>query len=584
MGLGMKFTISSKHLGRPGRVAATAVMFGFAASLVLVSPADADNPLTNDKVAPEEQVDSTLGKFLAGRIATERGDLSASTRYYREALAEDPDSDQLRMRAYRAFIIAGQVADGVAIARTLGDVEEDGGLAQFVVTIDEIKAGDFDKARAALENVPAEGSLSLLRGIVAAWIETGAGNRNDALLALEPLSSTEGFRAFKLLHTAHINELLGANEDAETTFRDTVENRQTRSLAAIEGYASFLIRQGRRDEARAMFNKHIPESASSAGVVEARAVLDVADPAPPLIGSPAEGVALALLGTARAMAQNDSRSVAISYAYLGIYLRPKLDAAYTLIGNVREFDANWREANDAYGMIEPGSAYGWNARLRIATNLDRLEQTEDAMAVLREMADERPERIDAIVGLADMLRYDRRWEEAITEYDRAVERVGGLSPRNWSLLYSRGIALERARRWELAEADFLRALELRPDQPLVLNYLGYSWVEMGINLDRARSMIEKAVDLRPRDGYIIDSLGWVLYQLGEFDGAVRQLERAVTLRPTDSTINEHLGDAFWRVGRENEARFQWERSLQFDPDEEDIETIKEKIESGLSDI
>jgi Flp pilus assembly protein TadD len=183
-----------------------------------------------------------------------------------------------------------------------------------------------------------------------------------------------------------------------------------------------------------------------------------------------------------------------------------------------------------------------------------------------------------------MLRFDRRWEEAVVEYGRAIDRLRTVTEADWQLLYSRGIALERSKKWVQAEADFLRALELQPDEALILNYLGYSWVERGENLDRARGMIEKAVDLRPRDGYIVDSLGWVLFQLGDFDEAVRQLERAVSLRPADPVINEHLGDAYWRVGRRLEAKFQWQRALIFEPDEELIPVIEKKLTDGLDDI
>ncbi len=568
------------------RISAHPLWLGALATVLMLgaAPVLADNPLTDDRIVPEEQIESTFGKFLAGQVAGARGDLAAATDYFHQALAEDPDSETLKSRAYRAFLTTGEVEEAIKIARDLAESEEDGGLAQFIIAIDDVGRGEYTAAAEALARVPAEGPMSLLKAIVAAWVEAGAGHHEKALEALEPLASTNGFQSFKALHTAYILDYLGLAEEAEAAYRKTVESRAARSLSAIEGFANFLIRQGRRDEAEAMFSEYVPASAQGTAVVAARQALARAGTPAPLAARPADGVAIALSATARALAQNDASQVAAGYAYLAIHLRPRFDAAYTLIGNVLEFERNWALANQAYENADPDSPYGWNARLRIATNLDRLERTEEAMAMLREMSEERPERTDALIGLADMLRYDKRWEEAVAEYDKAASRISTLGENDWTLLYSRGIALERSDQWDRAEADFLRALELRPDQPLALNYLGYSWVEMGINLDRARGMIEKAVDLRPRDGYIVDSLGWVLYQLGDYGESVRQLERAVVLRPTDPVINDHLGDAYWRVGRILEAQFQWQRALTFEPEEDEIEAIKKKIDLGLEDI
>ncbi|MBT4908349.1 MAG: tetratricopeptide repeat protein, partial [Rhodospirillaceae bacterium] len=179
------------------------------------------------------------------------------------------------------------------------------------------------------------------------------------------------------------------------------------------------------------------------------------------------------------------------------------------------------------------------------------------------------------------LRYTERYAEAVVAYDAAVARTGALVPRHWFLLYSRGVSLERTKEWARAEADFLQALELSPDQPLVLNYLGYSWLEQGMHLERAQAMIEKAVSLRPNDGYIVDSLGWAFYRLGDYDRAVRQLERAVELMPNDPVINDHLGDALRQAGRRLEARFQWTRSIELGAEEEAAAIIRRKLSRGL---
>ncbi len=208
-------------------------------------------------------------------------------------------------------------------------------------------------------------------------------------------------------------------------------------------------------------------------------------------------------------------------------------------------------------------------RLRIAANLDELDRSEEAVAELHAMAASRPDRIDALLALGSLLRSKERWVEAVTAYNDAISRVDEPQQRHWRAFYARGIALERSKQWDRSEGDFLRALELEPDQPFVLNYLGYSWVDQGVNLQRALKMIERAVELRPNDGYIIDSLGWARYRLGEFEDGVAHLERAVELLPDDPTINDHLGDALWQVGRHVEARFQWRRALALKPEEEE---------------
>ena len=232
--------------------------------------------------------------------------------------------------------------------------------------------------------------------------------------------------------------------------------------------------------------------------------------------------------------------------------------------------------------IPAASPYYSSARLRSAINLDTLERTDEAIAQLRTMAAEQSDSVGAEVQLGDLLRSKKRFAEAVAAYDEAIHRAEGAHlPERWSLFYDRGVALERSGQWQRAETDLSHALELKPDQPLVLNYLGYSWIDRGENLDRGLKMIEKAVELRPEDGYIVDSLGWAHYRMGDYDGAVQHLEKAIELVPQDPTINDHLGDAYWQSGRLNEARFQWRRALQLGPQENEIKPIEEKLESGL---
>jgi tetratricopeptide (TPR) repeat protein len=223
----------------------------------------------------------------------------------------------------------------------------------------------------------------------------------------------------------------------------------------------------------------------------------------------------------------------------------------------------------------------WTARLRAAERLQKLDDTDGAVKLLDDMKEERPERADALIELGDLYRAAKRYADAADAYGAALARIPKLEDRHWSIYYARAVAYDKLDRWPEAEADLKKALELSPDQGYVLNYLAYSWVDRGMNLDKAKAMIQRAVELRPTDGYIVDSLGWVLYRLGDYGGAVQNLERAVELKPADPTINDHLGDAFWQAGRLLEARFQWQRALKSAEDDKQAQEIQAKLDKGL---
>jgi Flp pilus assembly protein TadD len=253
----------------------------------------------------------------------------------------------------------------------------------------------------------------------------------------------------------------------------------------------------------------------------------------------------------------------------------------TALANTMEQEELWPLANEVLARVPADSPYSWAARMRIAVNLGRMDETDAAAAMLEVMAAERPTSIDALINLGDIMRRASRYKDSVAAYDRAVDRVEEVGPDHWVLLYTRGTVLERSGDWDRAEADFLRALELEPDQPFILNYLGYSWVEMGRNVEEATEMIARAVAQRPTAGFIVDSLGWGHYMLGNYEEAVRQLERAVQLTPGDSTINEHLGDAYWKVGRKREAVFQWQHALDLGPEDDQLLIVLKKLEQGL---
>ena len=345
-------------------------------------------------------------------------------------------------------------------------------------------------------------------------------------------------------------------------------------------YGSYLERTDRADQARTIYETYANRVASNPVTTSALARLGKLLP-PRAVPDAVAGAAETLYSAASVLAQDKARYTSVIYLQLALFARPDYPIAQTLLADLNELDHRWEQAIAIYQTIDPTSEYGWNARIRTAWALDRLERPDEAIALLRRLARERTDATDALITLADILRAQNRYREAAGVYGQAIERLIDIKDRHWSLFYARGIALERSQQWRLAEADFIKALKLKPDQPLVLNYLGYSWADQGVKLDRAVEMIEKAVSLRPNDGYIVDSLGWVLFRLRRYEEAVERLERAVELRPEDPVINDHLGDALWHVGRRIEARFQWHRALSLDPEVQLVPVIKNKLEVGL---
>ena len=236
-----------------------------------------------------------------------------------------------------------------------------------------------------------------------------------------------------------------------------------------------------------------------------------------------------------------------------------------------------------YQRVPADSPLKRNAEIQLAANLDALERTDEAKKILERLIAEQPDDLEAIMALGNVMRSRKEFAECADVYGKGIGTLKNPQRANWLIFYFRGICNERSKQWPNAEADFKRALELFPDQAHVLNYLGYSWIDQGVNLDEGMRMIRRAVEQRPDDGYIVDSLGWAHYRIRDFDEAVKHLERAVELKPQDPTINDHLGDAYWKVGRTLEATFQWSHARDLNPEPDDLKKIDEKLRTGLID-
>jgi tetratricopeptide (TPR) repeat protein len=525
---------------------------------------------------------SLSGRYLAGRVAEQNHDYETGSDQLDLALAQQPGDLELLYSAFRLRTYAGRIDAAAQLAPQVLTVKPGDGIANLVLAIQQIKRGDFRAAEQQLGRVGAENQLGPLRDFVTAWLRAGQKDFPSARAALARLKP-DGDRAQAPITVieAQIEEMAGDKAAAEAKYRRAVELDPS-ALRVVITAADGLRRLGKTDDARAMlktFGDKYSESVVMDGAMAANAPM----PKPP---SPAAGIAEILfeIGSAlNADPRNQRGDLALIFEQFAVDLKPDHDFALLTIAGLYEQWGNSAKAMAAYGKVAPTSPLYWQARLRAAA-LDAQEDRFDAaVRKLRVLVAEKPDRIDASLTLADLLRSKERYSEAVAAYDTAIQRLKSTTDeRYWPVFFGRGIVLERVKQWPKAEADMKKALELSPEQPYVLNYLGYSWIDQGLNLEAGMKMLKRATELRPDDGAISDSVGWAYYRLGQFDKAVEWLERASEQKGDDATVVEHLGDAYWHVGRRREARFQWNRAMNQKPDKDRIPVILDKISNGLN--
>jgi Flp pilus assembly protein TadD len=572
-----------KSIGLTSSISALAL-----GAMLTFSFTDQTGALENDTSEVHEYLivdsNSLLGSYLAGRLARSMRDNLSAAGYYREALNKHPESKEILEEAFQLKVATGEFTEAHELAEDLVNREGEHKVASFFLGIEAFKQGRHGEAE---KHFVAGGSgpiADLTSRLARAWVAFERGKVTEALKITSDSETarTQGAQQIEMLHSAMIADLADRRKTALKLYKDLYRTN-VRNVRISVAYARHAARWGNTKLAKEILEPHLQSTYPNPLV---QAVWDeIAAGKKPdfVVTTSTEGLAQVFQGIGEALTGDGVVDAGQIYLQLALLAKPDAELAHYALGELYDQISKHEAAASAFAQVSKDSALWLNAQLGQAYALNSLERVDEAKTLLTNLVAAYPDDTRAYTTLGTILRANKEYGEAVTYYTKAIEKLGKENPSHWSTYYSRGVSYERLKKWEQAEADLEKALELDPDQELVLNYLGYSWVDQNINVKQAMSLIRRAVDKRPQDGYFVDSLGWAYYRQKQFDQAVKHLEHAVELKPDDPVINDHLGDAYWKVGRKLEATYQWNYSLGLEPEPEDEKKIREKLQNGLVD-
>src|SRR6267143_6205285 len=524
---------------------------------------------------------TTSGSYLAARHASVERDANSAAAFYRSALRSDPKNNELLDRAFISSLADGDIDEAVKLADRILTIDKSNRVARLVVGVRDLKQKKYPAAQANINQSIRGPITDLVATLLSGWASYGAGDIKTAVANIDKLTGPEWYPIFKDLHSGMILELAGKEKDAGVRL-ERAHKLDDSMLRVADDYARWLSRNKDAAAATAVydtFDKKLPRHPL---VLEGLRETKAGKKLSPLVDSAQAGAAEALYGIGATLTRRGGEDLALVYLQLALYLQPSHPLALLSLADLYESVKRPAMAIKIYERVPSGSPLKRNAQIQLATDLDSADRSDEAIKSLKGVIAEDQKDLEAIMALGNIERGRKKFADCVTTYSLGIEALPANNDKaNSVYYYYRGICEERSKQWSKAEADMRRALELQPEQPHVLNYLGYSWIDQGINLDEGMKMIKRAVDQRPDDGYIVDSLGWAFFRIGNYEDAVKNLERAIDLKPEDPTINDHLGDAYWRVGRTLEAKFQWAHARDLKPEAEELPKIEAKIANGL---
>ncbi len=518
--------------------------------------------------------------FITARYAGMVGDTEAAAGFYRRALTSSPDDPVLLERATLQTLAAGDAANAMKLAKAAKPMAaEESPSAQLLLAVDDINAGRLKQAQVRLRK-PVLGALNIdLAGFLDAWL-VSVEDVEKGVAAVDELPGRRMIAgeqaALKALVLVQAKQDADAMESFRHALRLPLASRD--ALAAFGG--RFAASRGDKAGARELIQLAAAEGPVGPGSARVLADLEAGKTlARPKLGAK-DGAALVIhiisgLGLVRS-----SPELSAMRQSLALQLDPTLAPARIALADAFERQERPAAAAAALRRVEDASPWAADARMEEAWLLHLADSPAEALEVAQQ-ALALSDRREILVRAGDLNRFNGQLDIARKLYDRAIAADTAAGVADWRVLFARATVRSEKDDWPGAEADLQAALALEPDRPELLNYLGYGWINQGVRVQEGLGLIRRAAEARPDQGYIIDSLGWAYYRLGQYEQAIDYLERAAALSPTDGDIIDHLGDAYWRAGRQVEARFEWTAALNLKPDPERATMLKDKLARGL---
>jgi len=521
------------------------------------------------------------GDYLSGRFAADHHDLTEAAKFYRASLDGDPKNPQLLVLAFFYAASAGQIDQAAGLADRLAAVSPTDRATRLTLAVAALKHRDYKAARVQIAKSAAGPFTSFTVALIDAWAAAGMGDGAAAAADLKTLHAQSDADALAYFNEAMLAEFLGQKDKADAFYNMELKTAGL-SPRVVDAYGRFLERGGRATDAQALYAKVAGDNVFAPVAHAGLARIALGQTPEPLIVHAEDGAAEAMFGIAASLGDEASRDISILYLRLALYLQPNLDLAKLLLADRFEALTKYDNAIEVYRDVSRDSPYYRIAAVEVAVDEARLGKLDASITDLRALTEIYPADVETWTALADAYRQAKKYADATKAYGQAIQVTETPAKKDWPLYYARAISEQQSNDWNAAEADLKQALKLSPDEPQVLNYLGYSWIDQRRNISQAVGMLEKASALAPDDGYIVDSVGWAYFRLGRYGDAAKTLERAIQMVPGDPTINDHLGDAFWKVGRKLDARFQWSHALAFGAEDGEKAKIEKKLEVGLT--